>query len=138
MTKEELATLLNGRQYGHEITTEEEAQAKESGLVVIFGASDDLMELKGAINDEADAYEGGMAHLTSEGLLRPPDDNCSACDDCPHFQKVLGEAVEVKALWWKEENGYLWNYETELPHVSFDILDGDEKYCRGIVMELPK
>ena len=42
MTKEELAATLNGREYNHEITKEEEAEARENGLVVIFGASDDL------------------------------------------------------------------------------------------------
>jgi len=135
LTKEELATILNGRQYGHEITTEEEAEAKASGLVVIFGASDDLMELRGEIDDEVGAYEGGTAHLNSEGLLTSPD-CCDNPDECPYFLKEVARAKTVEAIW--DKDGYSWVYETELPQATFDILDGNEKYCRGIVVELPK
>ena len=42
MTAKELAELLNGREYGNEITSDEEKLAKESGLVVVFGYSDDM------------------------------------------------------------------------------------------------
>lgn len=41
MIAKELAQLLNGRQYGKEITQLEEAEAKRSKLVVLFGYSDD-------------------------------------------------------------------------------------------------
>ena len=58
MTKEELAALINGRKYRHELTDKEEKAAKDARLVVVFGASDDLMEFRGAINDECGAYDG--------------------------------------------------------------------------------
>lgn len=133
MTKEELATLLNGRQYGEEITPEEEAEAKAAGLVVIFGASDDLMEFRGAINDEAGVYDGTTVYLTPKGLLA---NECGHAG-CPYFEEIR-EAITViiEALW--DSEGYSWVYETEMPHATFDILEGDEKYCRGIVVELPK
>ncbi len=41
MTKEELAALINGRKYRHELTDKEEKAAKDARLVVVFGASDD-------------------------------------------------------------------------------------------------
>jgi hypothetical protein len=132
VTKEELATLLNGRQYDHEITKEEEAEAKASGLVVIFGASDDLMELRGAIDEEVGAWEGTTVYLSSEGLIVQECGN----SDCPRFQKALKDSKPVEAIW--DSEGYSWVYETELPHATFDILEDGEKYCRGIVLELPK
>ena len=55
MTKEELAELLNGRQYREEITSDEEKIAYENGLIVIFGASDDLTIFKGIIDTEQDS-----------------------------------------------------------------------------------
>jgi hypothetical protein len=58
-TKEALARRLNGREYGTEITSDEEAAARKCGLVVAFGAPDDLIEFRGAFNDERDCYEGG-------------------------------------------------------------------------------
>ena len=132
MTKEELATLLNGRQYEHEITPEEALKARWCGLVVIFGASDDLMEFRGTVDDEIGAYEGTTVNLSSEGLVVQECGN----SDCPHFQKALKDSKPVEAIW--DSEGYSWVYETELPHATFDIMEGDEKYCRGIVVELPK
>ena len=58
MIKEELAALINGREYTHELTDKEKS-AKDARLVVVFGASEDLMEFRGAINDECGAYGGG-------------------------------------------------------------------------------
>ena len=132
MIKEELAARLNGREYGSEITEKEEAEAKASGLVVIFGYSDDLMEFRGAIRDESDCYESGEVHLTPDGLL------INECDNkrCPYFKKIQLMFPKVIAVWNKD--GYSWIYETELPHSSFDVMEDGEKYCRGIVVEIPK
>ncbi len=57
MNAKQLAAQLNGREYGSEITKEEEAAAKKAGLVVVYGASDDLVELRGAIEEEVGAYD---------------------------------------------------------------------------------
>ena len=43
----EFANRLNGREYGQELTPAEAQRAKEAGIVVVFGASDDLMEFRG-------------------------------------------------------------------------------------------
>lgn len=81
ITKEELAEKLNGRTYLNEMTEEEEQEAKESELVVVFGQSDDLVELRGAIDDELDMYDGGTIYLTKEGVLK----NECEDSDCPYF-----------------------------------------------------
>ncbi|HET8685200.1 MAG TPA: hypothetical protein VFM18_00895 [Methanosarcina sp.] len=75
MNSKELAALLNGRQYRAEITKDEECQATQNNLVVVFGASDDLMEFRGAIDDELGAWEGTTAYLTKDGLLQNDCDN---------------------------------------------------------------
>jgi hypothetical protein len=130
MTPNELAAQLNGREYGHEITPDEARQAKADGLVVVFGYSDDNMELRGAIDNEIDAYEGGTAYLTADGLLTNDCDN----DDCPHFAKLKALAATIDAKF--DSEGYTWTYETAIPHTTFEIVEGDEKYCRGIVFAL--
>ena len=66
MTLKEFAKMLDGREYLHEITKEEEALAKEFGFVVVFGYSDDNAELRGAIDDEIGCYDGGV--LEHDGL----------------------------------------------------------------------
>ena len=69
MTKEQLAELLNGNEYRDEMTKEQEQAAKENNLLVLFGASDDLLEMRGAIYDEAGAYDGGEYALVLDGEL---------------------------------------------------------------------
>lgn len=131
MNAKELAALLNGREMGIEISKVEAAQAMADGLVVVFGASDDNMELRGAICDEVGCYEGGTAYLTPKGLLT----NDCEDDQCPHFAKLKEKAATVNAGWC-EEDGYSWTYATAIPHETFDIFEDGEKFCRGIVFAL--
>ena len=67
MDMHELAALLNGRGYGSEITQAEADAAKTAGLVVAYGVSDDIAVLRGAVNDEFDAYYGATATVFSTG-----------------------------------------------------------------------
>lgn len=133
MTIGELARKLDGREYLNEITKEEEAEAKANGLVVCFGQFDDLLEFRGAIDDEVGAYEGTEALLTPDGLLQ----NECEDEDCPYFEKLRAATKEkVTAIWNKD--GYLWVIESNLPFMPFDILEDGQKYCRGIVVEIPR
>ena len=130
MTVNELAEKLNGNEYDNEIPKELEQEAKENNLVVVFGASDDLMEFRGAIYDEIDANENVEAFITSKGLLRNECDN----DECPYFEFEKTMTKIIEAIW--DTDGYSWIYETDIPHSTFDILEDGEKYCRGIVFNL--
>lgn len=140
MTKESLAALLNGREYGEEITDAEEAQAKSSGLVAIFGASDDLCELRGAINDEVGAYEGAAPYVSADGKLL-----IEVADDDEDTLKTYGvldvardriaKATRIDVEWCKVP-GYSWTLTTNAPHATFDIMEGADKFCRGIVVDL--
>lgn len=130
MTTEELAAALNGRQYGDEMTRAEELCAKESGIVVVFGASDDLMEFRGAVNDELSAWGGTEAYLTNAGLLTNDCDN----EECPYFKKLMNAVPSIEAIW--NAGGYSWIYTTTIPHAEFDVLEDGDKYCRGIVFSL--
>ena len=132
MTKETLAATLNGRQMGDEITPEECAQAKAASLVVIYGASDDLVEFRGAIRDEAYPGENGIVIIHRGGILDTHED----CD-CPHcnFAEKAAKCATIKALWC-EEPDWPWTYQTNLPHASFEVLEEGDKYCRGIVIDI--
>jgi hypothetical protein len=130
LTKESLSAMLTGREYTEEITKPEAAQAKAVGLVVIFGASDDLMEFRGAINDELSAYDGTTAYLGGTGLLV----NDCEDDECPHFAKLKAKAKTIEAVW--AEGEYSWTFKTDIPHATFEIVEDGDKYCRGIVIAL--
>lgn len=128
-TKEELAKRLNGRPYGAEMRKEEEAAAARDGLVVVFGASDDLMEFRGAICDEAVCNDGWDILVNRLGPVEGHEDcECQYCSFSPESFET------IKAIW--DKDGYSWTYKTKIPHATFDIIEDDTKYCRGIVFEL--
>ena len=128
MITKEIAALLDGMEYGEDIKEHDLEYAKVNGAVIVFGASDDLMEFRGAITDELPMYGGGFAYLTKDGLLK------NKCDyaDCPYFIEKRLQAKSIAAVW--DCGGYSWLYTTEIPHETFDILENGDKYCRGIVI----
>lgn len=109
-----MAALLNGREYGSEITREEAVLAKASGLVVVFGYSDDNVELRGAISDEAGCYRGRTFYVRPDGI------------------DTSGDGEKLIAEWCKEPRAS-WTYSTDVPHATFNIMENGELYCRGIV-----
>lgn len=152
MNSKELAQLLNGREYGSEITKQEQADAKKSGLVVVFGYSDDNMELRGAIHDEISCYvpvdQGRRLFFIHQGglLSDPSQGDCEHCAERANAQKPA--CAQLRACWNIEgDSGPSWSYELSaangvpLPVSSFDVMEDDELYCRGIVFaleDLPK
>lgn len=115
----EFAKKLNGIGYNG-VTEEQEQEAKELGIVIVHGASDDLMEFRGAMYDEFDCYDGGTCYINEDGELF---DEEYANMDSP----------SIEAVWCDKENGWTWSYKTDIPHATFEMTDGDEKYCLGIV-----
>ena len=71
MTMKEFARILNGREYDCCMFTKQEIQqAKDKGWVIITGASDDLMEFDGAMDDEGGCFDpkrlSGMAKMINQ------------------------------------------------------------------------
>lgn len=124
----DLAELLDGREYRHELTKEEEQQARQLGLVVVFGISDDTARLKGAIDDDECCYDGGDIIIYKDGLL----EYCA--DECSHYRIALEESKNIHAHW---DNGSPnWVYETEIPHEKFTVIRGGKEFCEGIVFSV--
>ena len=131
MNRDKIAEALNGEQYPLRISDDIKVALDHTDIVVVYGASDDLMEFEGAIRDEVDCYDGGTAYLHKSGLLQ------NECDDseCPYFKLLMDDAPKIEALWCKED-GFSWTYKTDIPHSTFIVLEDDGKYCRGIVFNL--
>jgi len=128
-THKEIAEMLNGREYRNEITDEIKQLAKDNGIVIVYGSSDDLMEFDGAIYDEADCFDGGTIYLNEAGVF---DVDC----DCEHPMKAKNDCKTIEAVWCDKDNGYIWSYKTEIPHSTFEILEDGEKYCLGICFNI--
>lgn len=128
MTLKEFAKMLDGREYEFPQFTPEEIQtAKENGFVIVCGASDDLMEFEGAIQDEGGCFDGEKVYFNK----------LEVCQDSEDEKNYLNW---INAVWDgdTDENGKLitWTYETEIPHETFMIYEGGEPYCRGIVFSI--
>lgn len=132
MSAAELAARLHGRQYRNEITKDEERLAKDAGLVVLFGASDDLAEFRGAIHDEAGCYDGGDLVLVDGKPYEFGVCDCRHADAADKAAKARGALI--RAHWCLNE--WSWSYETTIQHATFDIFEDDEPYCRGIVFDV--
>jgi hypothetical protein len=140
MTKEELAAVLNGREYGQEISREEEKAARQDGLVVLFGASDDLCELRGAIHDEVGAWQGAEILISKSGdlLKHIEEDEAEVLKKYRVLHIVESArkaAVKVTANWCKTQE-FSWMLETSTPHAEFDIMEDGEGFCRGVIIDL--
>lgn len=119
----EFAQKLNGVEY-MEIPEELISYAKQNGIVIVSGASDDLCELDGAIREEFGCYNGGVGYLDEEGNI---------CEEI----KAENTYKRITAVWCGDgKDGFTWTYNTDIPHEDFEMYDGDEKYCRGFVFYL--
>lgn len=132
ITPESLAAMLDGRSYGSEITAEEQKLAEDSALVVVFGYSDDNVELRGAITDEVAAYNGATVYLDGAKVLE------NDCDDeqCPHFLRAQARAAKFKARWCSNASPAAWSFDVPWPHAKFRVMEDGEPFCIGVVFAL--
>lgn len=126
MDKKELAHIINGREYGNGIFRDVRCAAIDAGLVIVSGASDDLMEFDGVIYDEGGCFDGGKVFFDRNGVSQDGSERANC----------------IEAFWCDkaalDENGNMitWTYKTDIPHETFIIYDDGETFCQGIVFDL--
>ena len=128
--RDEIAAELDGTEYPVRISKELQARAKQARVVIVYGASDDLMEIDGFMSDEIGCNDGGTAYITPLGIV---ENECSD-SECPYFESEKDAAATIDAVWAAE--GYSWVYRTKIPHVTFEVVEDGERYCRGVVFNV--
>ncbi len=128
MNIKEYAKSISGKEYGYPQFTKEEIEtAEENGFIIVYGASDDLMEFDGGFCGEGGCFDGGEVFFNKHGVCYD-DEKRESYPNC------------INAVWDgdTDESGKLipWTYETDIPHETFMIYEGGEPYCRGIVFRL--
>lgn len=131
-TKETIAAELDRSCYPFDVPKDIAERAKAAGLLIIYGASDDLMEFDGAFRDEVGAYDGTTAHLDRKGIVSRHSD--ADDDEIADFVIRKRRARAIEAL-WASDGDYSWTFATDIPHASFEILEDGAPYCRGIVID---
>ena len=98
------------------------------GAVSVTGASDDLVELEGAITDEGDCWEGGeiCVHAVSGGRIV---DSCTGSNTF---------CFDVKWCQDEDVNGEVipWTYHVPVEHAHFMVYENGKPYCRGFVFKV--
>ena len=126
MTLKELAEKLDGTMEYPSMSKDIVKAAAESGIVIVHGCSDDLIEFEGAIRDEAGCFDGGKVYFNKTGFLE---------------EGSAGGRL-IKVFWdgqcedEKRPFEATWEYETDISHETFRMLDEEELYCKGIVFYL--
>lgn len=137
MNTKELAALLDGREAGKELTTDESKAAADDGLVILFGYSDDDIYVAGASEGEVYAFGGGADLLfNSKGLVA----NRCTDEDCPYHADEQKNVVTIHGE-YKEEDGHaIWRFTSpdasELNGETFIIYENGDTFCQGIVFAL--
>lgn len=135
MTAQDLATKLDESEYPFRVTPLVRGIAVAEGLLVVYGASDDLIEFDGAWTDEAGVYDGGTILIDREGILEDFGNVEHEVEACEKWLRRSKASASIEALWCKEE-GYSWTYKTDIPHATFNVVEDGEMYCRGMVIAL--
>jgi hypothetical protein len=126
LSKEEFAKLIDGNQYRNEHTREQAKLAKDNGLVIVYGASDDLVEFEGVICDEIGSYEKGIT-LKITKKLNIKETKKDHKNNIHAFWCPKNDEGEIIASWVISSN---------IPHATFKVMEDDELYCIGIVFSI--
>jgi len=106
--KERMAKVLNNRPKQCIITAELWAVADASGLVLVYALADNLVVFRGAINNEFRADENIVVYIYRD--------------------------LKIQGKWMAGE--FAWEFKTDIPHATFEIKDGGDKWCKGLVIDL--
>jgi hypothetical protein len=136
----ELAARLNGREYGNEITKEEEAEAKQNNLVVCFGYSDDITEFRGAIDEECGAGDDA----SHEFFWHSRTSKFRVITQREDYNNLIANGwvppkiwFSVRVEWCPDDVKTSWRLTSSIPYESFEIYEDGDLYCIGCVFEAP-
>lgn len=115
---------------------------KEKGIVVAFGQSDDLLELRGAIYDEIDCYSPTKAIWLENQFI-----NCNKLDKLYEFLEDECDGFFISQIKKMCENTkyisinpnskmFQFEYETNFPCEQFNIIEDGEVYGVGFVFDI--
>ena len=137
-----MAEMLNGRNYGYEITEEQEEIAKDAGLVIVFSYTDDWIELRWAINDYGISPNNKIFFIDKKDkeIIKNLEHYTAGKNNL--FKTIAKEYFEKNCIelemMTKRDWEYFLNYKlksnTEV--ATFDIMEGWKKICEWIIFNI--
>lgn len=119
--------ILNDREYREELDFFEEEKLKKDGIVAVFGYSDDLCEIRGALYDEIECY-------SDKKVVYVKENDCFVSSN--YYDENPSELIKIDL----SKKPYIdisntrdgWKYEIpNIPHLEFKIYEEDTIYCTG-------
>lgn len=156
-TIQDLAILLNGNEYGDElkndIDLDVEKFAKNKNWLIVFPCSDDLLEFRGIIDDELDAYDGVFAKFVKQGDFYLEDIDDYGERDAKYLKASYDTFVEtnieekdellkkgslyVESIWEPEGKDLVWGIESNAKHyATFTITEDDNDWATGLIIDM--
>jgi len=119
-SKVEAVALAEDIMLAGEVFNRHTELAKEQGLIIVYGHSDDCIELDGAIYDEV--YGEEKYYINTEGVVKNYCDNEAAC---PNFDDVGLETIWIQGTYGASSEYTGWSFETNVKDVVklFVIVD---------------
>lgn len=131
-TIEDLAKLLNHNWHGNELKNpydiDVEKLCKENKWVILFPYSDDNLEIRGYIDDELSAWDGGEFKLIKKGEFYQDSDDDEVYRKAKNNELIrCYEDSHIFIKWCDgEHKPYTWYIDTDYTDVAyFEILDED-------------
>ncbi|MEM9264528.1 MAG: hypothetical protein AAGA46_03295 [Cyanobacteria bacterium P01_F01_bin.13] len=147
MELKEFAQRISGQEYPFSL--QERGLAKVNRFLVLWGESDDLLELDGVTRDEAGAWEGISCYVGNEGVLpvygsgeisEDYYESLTTIKQVKDLAKRFDNAVLVHAEWCPEGSNLSWRITADVPDEmkeKFLILEDGEPMCEGLVIKMP-
>lgn len=128
----EIAKRFDKIQYGDIDHTDLLGLLKPDNLVVVYGASDDLCELRGAIDEEYGAYEGTTLVWGGKKFISADDeDEEQDAED----MKAKG-AFFIRQIWCPDDEKS-WGFQTNIPNAEkFIVMEDNDMYGEGLIFSM--
>lgn len=98
---------------------------KSNKLILLSISSDDELCIQGIGEGALDTYEGGKFIIYDDMTISPVE--------AP--SKAKKRLASVTVFWCKKGSDFVWDIETELEHSTFSIMEGNDKFCRAIIID---
>lgn len=140
---EQIKSICDGIEYSRDIPFEAQKLAKENGIVVIVGGSDDLMYAYGAesfLTDYCEHSEGWdgcdlSKHASDIQLKKEAKQLGLKIFWCGKIHET-GETIEDYDM--DESGSFSYKVNEGIEHLDFKVMKDGEVYCTGIIIKLPE
>lgn len=119
ITAKELQVKMHGGQY-YDTASKYADIADKSGLIIIEGASDDLVNCFGVIGGSLEVGHGSHFYVSSQGYIATRN-------------RKFEDSNRVNVI---QGGDFYWSYKSKIPHLTFDTYECGKPWCRGLIIDI--